>query len=126
MSGRVTASPWYPQEANADCGSAEATVGIGWLPLGLACDAYTERKVGTMSSSAFWDDLNRDLEDPAIREEFVAATEEIAALDDAANAVSPEQLRARRNRYIVESSAEFGDMDLADVDDLPDEARRKA
>lgn len=60
-------------------------------------------------TGAFWDDLNRDLEDPAIHDAFIAAA------DAAANAVSPEEFRAQRNKPVGESSAEF-----------IDEARRNA
>lgn len=37
-----------------------------------------------------------------------------------------EELRARRNKFITESSAEFGDIDESEVADLLDEARRNA
>lgn len=37
-----------------------------------------------------------------------------------------EDLRERRNRFITESSAEFGDIDETEVADLLDEARRNA
>ncbi|MFT3874440.1 MAG: hypothetical protein QM714_17645 [Nocardioides sp.] len=78
-----------------------------------------------MSNSAFWDDLHGDLEDPVFRDDFVAAAEEIAETD-AANSVSPEELRHRRNQFIAESSAELGDIDASEVADLLDEARRNA
>lgn len=37
-----------------------------------------------------------------------------------------EELRERRNRFITESSAEFGDIDESEAADLLDEARRNA
>lgn len=37
-----------------------------------------------------------------------------------------EELRERRNRFITESSAEFGDIEESEVADLLDEARRNA
>lgn len=37
-------------------------------------------------TSAFWDDFSRDLEAPVLRDAFVAASEEIAATDEAADA----------------------------------------
>lgn len=70
-------------------------------------------------------DLDRDLENLAFRQEFVAASDEIAATDAAASAVLPEELHALRNKFIDESSAEFGDINRAEVDELLDAARQR-
>lgn len=42
-------------------------------------------------TSAFWDGFSSDLEDPVLRAAFVAASEETAATDEAANAAEAQQ-----------------------------------